>query len=248
MHNPIIPFTYETDTGEDHPVRTVVGEDGEPWFVASDVAKVLGYNDTDQAIRKHCKAPSKRRVLTAGGHQIVNTIPERDVYRLIMRSRLPAAEKFEEWVVGTVLPALRKDGIYLVGEEHDELSESQLVLKAMQALQGKVERLTVERDTYADIIGEKDHTLERYVRTLKGANSQAIKQDLVKAGLLYKKGGVYRIYRDDDTMKLFYEKFDDSGNVMIFATQAGKEFIADMYIHGELTMLVNYRRGSSHIF
>lgn len=44
-------------------------------------------------------------------------IPERDVYRLVMRSKLPAAERFEEWVVGTVLPAIRKDGAYIMGEE-----------------------------------------------------------------------------------------------------------------------------------
>ena len=50
---------------------------------------------------------------SAGGAQLTKLIPERDVYRLIMRSRLPAAEEFEDWVVGTVLPSIRKNGGYV---------------------------------------------------------------------------------------------------------------------------------------
>ena len=54
---------------------------------------------------------------TTSGVQNITLIPERDVYRLVMRSKLPAAEQFEEWVVGTVLPALRKNGGYVAGQE-----------------------------------------------------------------------------------------------------------------------------------
>ena len=92
-----------------HKVRALM-RDGEPWFVAADVASLLGYSDTAKAIRTHCKGVAETSTPTLGGLQTVKIIPERDVYRLIMRSRLPAAEAFEEWVVGTVLPSLRQKG------------------------------------------------------------------------------------------------------------------------------------------
>ncbi|NKD45000.1 BRO-N domain-containing protein [Haematospirillum jordaniae] len=94
----IIPFSFEG-----YGVRTIVDESGEPWFVAKDVATILGYSNPQKAVRDHCKGAVKRRLLTQGGEQDVTIIPERDVYRFIMRSRLPAAERFEEWVTGEVL-------------------------------------------------------------------------------------------------------------------------------------------------
>ena len=93
-------------------VRTIE-IDGEPWFVAADVARVLGYSNTSDAISKHCKGGRKTRYPSSGGLQETTIIPERDVYRLIMRSRLPSAEAFEEWVVGEVLPTIRKTGKYV---------------------------------------------------------------------------------------------------------------------------------------
>lgn len=94
----------------------MVDRDGEPWFVARDVATVLGYSDVSQAVRMHCKGVVESTIPTAGGNQKAKIIPERDVYRLIMRSKLPAAERFEEWVVGEVLPTIRKRGVY--GRRH----------------------------------------------------------------------------------------------------------------------------------
>lgn len=97
---------------EDAAVRTIE-RNGVPWFVAKDVATVLGYSNSRDAIAKHCKAPDTvaNRDGIPGNPNIV-IIPERDVYRLIMRSKLPAAERFEEWVVAEVLPAIRKTGQY----------------------------------------------------------------------------------------------------------------------------------------
>lgn len=93
-------------------VRTVTDENGEPWFVGKDVAEALGYSNPQKAIRDHCKGVNETFIPSARGSQMTNIIPERDVYRLIMRSKLPSAERFEEWVVGEVLPSIRKHGIY----------------------------------------------------------------------------------------------------------------------------------------
>lgn len=93
------------------PVRTIV-KDGEVWFVANDVGEILGYKNPQEAIREHCKGVSEMLTPTAGGTQKIKIIPERDVYRLIMRSRLPVAERFEEWFVSEVLHSIRKTGSY----------------------------------------------------------------------------------------------------------------------------------------
>lgn len=103
----IIPFSFDQ-----HPVR-VVELDGQPWFVAKDVADVLGYANPQKAVRDHCKANRPVGVndsVTLDPQTVI--IPERDVYRLIFKSKLPAAEQFEEWVVAEVLPSIRKTGRY----------------------------------------------------------------------------------------------------------------------------------------
>ena len=82
-------------------------------FCAQDVAKSLGYTNFRDAIRRHCKGVVKRDSLTKGGIQSLSYIPEGDVYRLIVHSKLPSAERFEMWVFDEVLPSIRKHGAYM---------------------------------------------------------------------------------------------------------------------------------------
>ena len=93
-------------------VRTIE-IDGKILFCGSDVAKALGYSSPKDAISTHCKGATKHRTLTNGGEQDVKFITEGDVYRLITRSKLPSAEKFEAWVFDDVLPSIRKHGTYM---------------------------------------------------------------------------------------------------------------------------------------
>ena len=86
--------------------------DGKPYFVGTDVAKALGYSNPRQAILDHCKGVTKRDTPTSSGVQSMSYINEGDLYRLIMKSKLPSAEKFESWVMDEVLPAIRKTGSY----------------------------------------------------------------------------------------------------------------------------------------
>ena len=102
------PTVFQFDNAE---VR-VLEREGDPWFVAKDVAGILGYTNPQKAIRDHCKGMNEMFTPSPGGPQLTKIIPERDVYRLIMRSKLPAAERFEEWVVGEVLPTIRRTGSY----------------------------------------------------------------------------------------------------------------------------------------
>lgn len=91
----------------------VVMIDGTPWFVASDIARALGYERPNDAVNAHCKKVNKFSYgESPQGARPYNIIPESDVYRLVMRSNLPSAVQFQDWVVEEILPALRKDGFY----------------------------------------------------------------------------------------------------------------------------------------
>ena len=106
MDNKIEVFKNE-QFGE---VRTIL--EGETLlFCGSDIAKALGYARPGKAIIDHCKGVLKRDTLTSGGMQSLSYIPEGDVYRLIVHSKLPAAEKFEHWLFDEVVPTIRKTGV-----------------------------------------------------------------------------------------------------------------------------------------
>ncbi len=74
--------------------------------------KVLGYKEPAKAVREKCKGVSKIDTPTNGGIQKVGYIPEGDLYRLIINSKLPTARKFESWVFDEVLPEIRRTGVY----------------------------------------------------------------------------------------------------------------------------------------
>ncbi|HBF5897960.1 TPA: hypothetical protein KRE09_003642 [Clostridioides difficile] len=85
--------------------------DNKPYFVGKDVAKSLGYKNTNDAILRHCKGVVKHEGFKINGIKIA-LITEGDVYRLIVGSNLPNAEKFESWVFDEVLPTIRQTGQY----------------------------------------------------------------------------------------------------------------------------------------
>lgn len=90
----------------------IITIDGKEYFPATQCAKILGYAKPADAVRKHCKGVSILETPTNGGIQKVGYIPEGDLYRLIISSKLPSARKFERWVFDEVLPEIRKTGGY----------------------------------------------------------------------------------------------------------------------------------------
>ncbi|EJB8582436.1 hypothetical protein F0M03_02355 [Vibrio parahaemolyticus] len=156
-------------------VETILHENDKgktvPYFHGSSVAIILGYEDVNQAVRKNCTKPLKLskldvaklasvpetnvtpyKTLTDSGYshgEIIakqSWIPESDVYRLVMKSTLPSAEKFQDWVCEEVLPKIRQDGMYIAGEEKvesGEMSIEEMTLKVHEYLQNKVNRLTL---------------------------------------------------------------------------------------------------------
>jgi anti-repressor protein len=103
---------------ENNEVRTVLVDD-EPYFVGKDIAEVLGYINTRDALSKHVDLEDKHRVAirdTIGRSQNVVAINESGLYSLIISSKLPNAKKFKRWVTKEVLPSIRKHGMYAKDE------------------------------------------------------------------------------------------------------------------------------------
>ena len=106
-------------------VRTLFIDD-KFYFVGKDIADALGYKRPSDAIAQHCKHTVKHRIVdNTGFEQPMNIIPESDVYRLIIKSKLPEAEKFETWVMEDVLPQLRQCGVYITESATQETIDYQ---------------------------------------------------------------------------------------------------------------------------
>lgn len=154
------------------------------FFCGADVAKALGYSRPNEAVARHAKGTLKRRILTNGGEQEMLFVTEGDVYRLIIRSKLPSAERFEQWVFDTVLPSIRKTGGYIAGEE--KMSDEELFMQALLIANRKLEQRNAD---YAKL--EQNHkalTAEAEVMRPKAAFADAVasSEDCIPLGDLAK--------------------------------------------------------------
>lgn len=161
-------------------IRTVE-IDNKPYFIASDVAKALGYSKPNNAISAHCKYTLKQGIATKQGNMSeMVVIPESDVYRLIIRSKLPQADKFERWVFDEVLPSIRKHGGYISGQEN--LSDEELLAKALLVAQNKIAEKNKEiermkpKEVFADAVSASQTSI------LIGDLAKMICQNGVKIG------------------------------------------------------------------
>ena len=113
--------------------------DGKPYAVANDVAKALGYANPSKATNDHCRNSIKIWGNDSlGRRQEFKAIPEGDIYRLIIRSKLPGADKFERWVFDEVIPQIRKTGGYIPVTK--EMSDAEIMAKALLISQRTIEQ------------------------------------------------------------------------------------------------------------
>ena len=149
------------------PIR-IVEVKNEPWFVGKDVAEVLGYSNTMKAIRDHVKDNHKlaERIVLSGQNREAILIDEAGVYSLVMRSKLPKAEQFQEWVTSEVLPAIRKTGGYINGSESmsDDEIMARALLIAQKTIKNNKEVDVVENINEAEALREVSSPLVEYLR------------------------------------------------------------------------------------
>lgn len=127
----------------------VVEMNGEGWLVGKDVAKVLGYSNTRDALKSHTDEEDKADVAIHDGRQNRNMvcINESGMYSLVLSSKLPSAKKFKRWVTSEVLPSIRKNGVYMTDDTIEKaLTDPDFLIQLATNLKDeKVKRLEAER-------------------------------------------------------------------------------------------------------
>lgn len=169
-------------------IRTVIIED-KPYFVASDVAKALGYARPNDAINQHCRWAVKHRIPHPQSNTKtleVNIIPEGDIYRLVSHSELPSAEKFESWVFDEVLPSIRKHGAYMTPQKIEEvLLNPDTIIQLATNLKQEQERnkllqMKIEQDKPKTIFADAVTTSKTSI--LIGELAKLLKQNGINIG------------------------------------------------------------------
>lgn len=175
----------QTFTSPDGSAIRTLTLDGMPYFVAKDAALALGYTNTAKAISDHCKGVTKRYPLdTPGGVQEVRILTEPDLFRLIVSSKLPTAQKFESWVFEEVLPSIRRTGGYMVDrpEETPEETMARALSIAADTLarrEARIAQLEAEAHQTAQELAAADAVISTQHAELAQARPKAMFADAV---------------------------------------------------------------------
>lgn len=162
-------------------------ENGVTLFCAADVARGLGYKDTVNAVKQHCRGVVKRHLTDSLGRtQEASFIPEGDVYRLIVHSKLPSAERFERWVFDEVIPTIRRHGAYATETTIESIiADPESGIKLLQALKTEQERrkeaeaiaeAQKPKALFADAVAASDNSI------LVGELAKILRQNGVETG------------------------------------------------------------------
>lgn len=161
----------------------VLDKDGEPWFAGKDVAEILGYSNTKDAIAAHVDTEDKTIIQKSDFPTLdipnrgMTVINESGLYSLMLSSKLPQAKQFKHWVTSEVLPSIRKHGGYIAGQE--TLSDDELLARAVMVANSKI----AERDK---LIAEKDVQIQQMKPKEVFADAVATSQTSILIGELAK--------------------------------------------------------------
>lgn len=194
-------------------VRTVT-VDNEPYFVGKDVAEILGYSNTRDALAKRVDAEDKLDGVaicdSIGREQTPVLINESGLYSLILSSKLPNAKRFKHWVTSEVLPSIRKHGVYAIDEL---LANPDMLISALQELKAERERIkALEQDiavknqqivemkpkaSYYDVVLNcKDLVAISVIAKDYGWSAKKMNKYLHKKGVQFKQGAIWLLYQD----------------------------------------------------
>ncbi|MGX5634488.1 phage antirepressor KilAC domain-containing protein [Bacillus thuringiensis] len=234
----------------------VLIKDGKEYFPATDVARVLGYSNPHKAIRDHCNQEGVNETLvpTNSGKQMKKFINEPNLYRLIVKSKLPQAEQFEKWVFEEVLPTIRKHGAYMTPHTINALLQDPDLLiglasqlkheqQARQVAEQKNLMLTQQvaehasKITYLDqILQSKDTVTVSQIAADYGLSAVRLNKILKGEKVQYKVNNQWLLYAKhqnkgytkSQTMDVTHSDGSKSVKMNTRWTQKGRLFIHDM--------------------
>ncbi|HBK0561174.1 TPA: phage antirepressor [Staphylococcus pseudintermedius] len=229
---------------EELPVRTLTVDD-EPYFVGKDVAKILGYSNTRDALYRHIDVEDKDVVKldTLGGKQSQTVINESGLYSLIFSSKLESAKRFKRWVTSEVLPAIRKHGIYATDNVIEQtIQNPDYIIHVLTEFKKEREgRLVAEQQvkelqpkaTYYDLILQNKSLLSvTKIAKDYGMSARALNKLLHELGVQYKQGDIWLLYAKHQdkgyTHTSTYALDEERSKVTTKWTQKGRLFIYDL--------------------
>ncbi len=189
----ITPFDFDGT-----PVRVVTDTDGTPWFVAADVARILGYRmASDMTRRLDLEDRGTRSVRTPSGDQDMTVITEAGLYGSVLGSQVEGAKRFKRWVISEVLPAIRKTGQYGAVEQITRSDLARMVIESEEALAiaaPKAEAFDAWLSTTGDhSVNEAAKILSRHHDILTG--ERRLRAWMEANGWIYRDGGKPRAYQ-----------------------------------------------------
>lgn len=189
-------------------VSTVTIDD-EPYFVGKDIATILGYSNTRDALAKHVDIEDKNTVAIHDGITRGNpnqtVINESGLYSLILSSKLPQAKEFKHWVTSEVLPTIRKHGAYMTPAKIEEALTDpdtiiQLATQLKQEREGrliaeqKVNELTPKATYYDKVLADKSLVTITQIAKDYGMSGRAMNRKLHELKVIYKQGQTWLLY------------------------------------------------------
>ena len=223
--------SYKTFSNNEFGEIRVLEIENEPWFVGKDVASILGYKDTDQALRKHIDDEDKlsRQFNGSGQRRNMTIINESGLYSLILSSKLPNAKKFKRWVTNEVLPSIRKHGAYMTEDTIEKaLTSPDFLIQLATKLKEEQEKSKQLEDKL-----EKNSKMLNQISASK--NSLLVRE---VAKILSNHHGIVI------GEKKLYQKLRDWGWIFKNSTEAKQEAI----IHGYLEVREGTRESSKGVF
>lgn len=224
-------------------VRTIV-KDGEPWFVAYDVATALEYSNKSRDVQNHCKRAELFKSTETVPRGVL-IIPESDVYRLVMRSNLPKAVEFQGWVCDEVIPAIRKNGGYIMEHESDTdedlLARAVLVANAQIAKrEERIKALEAEnKDMAPKAAFASEHMIAKGSKSLTEVSKllKFKRKDLIacleRDKFIFRRGGNIEPYAAKVQQGLFETKAGTRNGhsyIQMYVTPKGMQAFANRYI------------------
>lgn len=219
-------------------VRTIM-IDNEPWFVGRDVANILGYSNSRQAISTHVDDEDKKDGVTVcdsiGREQKPVLINESGLYSLIFGSKLESAIKFKNWVTKEVLPCIRKNGIYATDNVIDNiLNNPDFGIELLTKLkEERAARIEAEKTNAILMHVNKTYTMTEIAKEIGLKSANELNKILAEKKIQYKSNGTWVMY--SDYSDLGYESIKqetlDSGRVIYYRriTQLGRKFILGLF-------------------
>ena len=222
-------------------IRAFADENGEPWFVAADVARVLDIQNATDAVKNLDDDEQSRYCLGSGGSDRI-IINESGMYSLIFRSRKPEAKKFRKWVTEEVLPSIRKTGSYSVTKNPvdvvvysdnplerckaltailEKQEEEKLLLEQQKHI-AEQERDDVKEAFSRSVVSDNDKLYSTFIKELKMTNPCA--SSLLKELKIFGKNGHLSDYGD-----WFKIKVSDNGFPARFVTKLGQEMLIKLF-------------------